>query len=451
MWPFRTSVKRSCISRVGLPMATVRVMSVVPSRYWPPESTRNSSPGLSLRLVACRDAIVDDGAVGAGAGDGVEADLLQRLRLRAHRLQLPGGADLVDAALRRLAIEPGEEAHHGGAVALVRGARALDLGGVLARLGQDARIGRAHDAGLAALELAEEPERRRRRDRAGRACRPSSAPPAAPRAPTGALILASGARCAFASAPILALSTNSSGLPLTGTMANASATGLCATSEPRMLNSQAIESGSVSTTASWPSLRSVACSSADLLLGRLAGIFQRVRHDGPLGGAGRALPHTRSTGLRASGFSLMPLSPTRLGQLLDGVGRMQPGIETDHGARRQLALQPLGQPGAPGSRRISNMPSVDLGGRLHRVAAIDEQRRRVARDHGETGRAGEARSATPAARRRARRIRPRARRRAAPARRRGRPWPSDRAAAPRARTGRRPPAGCRRSGTWRSS
>ena len=77
----------------------------------------------------------------------------------------------------------------------------------------------------------------------------------------GALILASGARCAFASAPILALSTNSSGLPVTGTMAKASATGLCATSEPRMLKSQAMESGSVSTTASWPSLRKVACSS----------------------------------------------------------------------------------------------------------------------------------------------------------------------------------------------
>ncbi len=38
--PFSTSVKRSCISRVGLPIATVRVMSVVPSRYCAPESTR---------------------------------------------------------------------------------------------------------------------------------------------------------------------------------------------------------------------------------------------------------------------------------------------------------------------------------------------------------------------------------------------------------------------------
>ena len=70
-------------------------------------------------------------------------------------------ADLVEPAFRRLAIEPGQKAHDGCAVALVRRARTLDLGGVLARLGQDAGIGRAHDARLAALQLAKEPERRR--------------------------------------------------------------------------------------------------------------------------------------------------------------------------------------------------------------------------------------------------------------------------------------------------
>jgi hypothetical protein len=44
-------VKRSRISSVGWPIGTVRVMSVVPSWYWPPESSRNSSPSASLRLV----------------------------------------------------------------------------------------------------------------------------------------------------------------------------------------------------------------------------------------------------------------------------------------------------------------------------------------------------------------------------------------------------------------
>ena len=40
MWPFRTRVRRSRLSSVGSPMTTVRVMSVVPSTYCPPESTR---------------------------------------------------------------------------------------------------------------------------------------------------------------------------------------------------------------------------------------------------------------------------------------------------------------------------------------------------------------------------------------------------------------------------
>ncbi len=37
---------------LGSPMATVRVMSVVPSRYWAPESIRKRLPGSSRRLVA---------------------------------------------------------------------------------------------------------------------------------------------------------------------------------------------------------------------------------------------------------------------------------------------------------------------------------------------------------------------------------------------------------------
>ena len=40
MWPRRTRVNRSRCSAVGGPMATVRVTSVVPSRYCAPESTR---------------------------------------------------------------------------------------------------------------------------------------------------------------------------------------------------------------------------------------------------------------------------------------------------------------------------------------------------------------------------------------------------------------------------
>ena len=38
--PFKTSVNILRCSALGAPMVTVRVTSVVPSRYWPPESTR---------------------------------------------------------------------------------------------------------------------------------------------------------------------------------------------------------------------------------------------------------------------------------------------------------------------------------------------------------------------------------------------------------------------------
>ena len=40
IWPLSTRVKRSRISALGAPMAIVRVMSVVPSRYCAPESSR---------------------------------------------------------------------------------------------------------------------------------------------------------------------------------------------------------------------------------------------------------------------------------------------------------------------------------------------------------------------------------------------------------------------------
>ena len=123
----------------------------------------------------------------------------------------------------------------------------------------------------------------------------------------GSLILASAARCALASGPILAGSTNSSGLPLAGTIANASATGLCATSAPRMLSNQATESGSVRITASSPSLRNVACSSAIFCSAALPAYFKGCGITAPCGAAGRSRPQIRSTGLAPSGLSLMPL------------------------------------------------------------------------------------------------------------------------------------------------
>ena len=68
----------------------------------------------------------------------------QRVCGAAEVLQRGDHARLGQAA-RRLAVEPGEKAHHGGAVAQMRGAGAVELGGVLAGLGQKAWVGRLGD------------------------------------------------------------------------------------------------------------------------------------------------------------------------------------------------------------------------------------------------------------------------------------------------------------------
>ena len=60
----------------------------------------------------------------------------------ADRFELGHRRDFVEAAFRRLAIEPGEIAHDGRAVAHMGCARAREFGGVLARLWQDAGVAR---------------------------------------------------------------------------------------------------------------------------------------------------------------------------------------------------------------------------------------------------------------------------------------------------------------------
>ena len=45
--PFNTSVKSRLCAAVGSPTGTTRVMSVVPPRYWPPESI-SSRPSPSM-------------------------------------------------------------------------------------------------------------------------------------------------------------------------------------------------------------------------------------------------------------------------------------------------------------------------------------------------------------------------------------------------------------------
>ncbi|CFO06469.1 Uncharacterised protein [Bordetella pertussis] len=50
--PLSTSVKSTFWSALGAPTATTRVISVVPPRYWPPESI-NSRPSPSMAACAC--------------------------------------------------------------------------------------------------------------------------------------------------------------------------------------------------------------------------------------------------------------------------------------------------------------------------------------------------------------------------------------------------------------
>ena len=105
-----------------------------------------------------------------------------------------------------------------------------------------------------------------------------------------------------------------------------------------MLSSQQIESGSVSTTASWPSSFRACCRSAIFFSACNAGERERLHGDGArLASFGRVAPHTASTGFRASGFSLKPFGCAGLGQRRQ---RHRACAATDHSRsrrRRQLA------------------------------------------------------------------------------------------------------------------
>ena len=113
------------------------------------------SPIVRFELVG--DAVMHDGAVGSGAGDGRKRHVLQQPGLATEAFERRHRVDLAQLAGRRLAREPCEEARERGAVALVRGARAHDFGVVLYRLHERDRIGVARR--LAAV-FADEPGQR---------------------------------------------------------------------------------------------------------------------------------------------------------------------------------------------------------------------------------------------------------------------------------------------------
>ncbi len=122
---------------------------------------------------------------------------------------------------------------------------------------------------------------------------------------SGGLTRAMSLRCARTSGPSFAFSMNSSALPLAGIMAKASGVGLCFTSEPRMLKSHAIESGSVRITASSAASRSRRCRSLILSAAATPASSSGWTATGPSGTGGRCDPQISSTGLRGNAFSVI--------------------------------------------------------------------------------------------------------------------------------------------------
>ncbi len=123
----------------------------------------------------------------------------------------------------------------------------------------------------------------------------STAFPALPSALSAGVSVAASATSAIPSSAcrssgvILALSRKSVGRPACGTMAKPSTKGVFGTSRPRMLNSQQIDSGSVSTVASALSAPSVARSSVSLSAAVLPARLWPRNSMGLTGGAGRSV------------------------------------------------------------------------------------------------------------------------------------------------------------------
>ena len=110
--------------------------------------------GADPPVALASDAVMHDGAVRPGAGDGRKRNILEKPGVAAKALQRLDRVDFSQFPARRFAVEPGEKARHGGAIANLRGARAGDLGSVLYRLHRRDRIAAAHDLAAALGEKA---------------------------------------------------------------------------------------------------------------------------------------------------------------------------------------------------------------------------------------------------------------------------------------------------------
>ena len=171
-------------------------------------------------------------------------------------------------------------------------------------------------------------------------------------------------------------------------MAKPSGSGVCGTSPPRMLSSQAIELGAVSTAASTASLASAAAISRRFWAASLPAKRRSCGTTGAKGAGGWSV-HTASMGLRSSGASAAAGALGRGAEALDLARRVQPRIVAERSAARQIGGDPFA------GRLLGDMAAlveraIDLRLGLERVAAIDEDRRPLRQHDGEPRRAGEA-------------------------------------------------------------
>ena len=260
--PFSTSVNGRIAAGGTGPIATVRVMSVVPSAVLRAAVDEQELARRHLAVRGVADPVVHDRAVRAGAGDGVEGDVAELAGGGAERFELLHHVDLAQPALRRGGVEPGEELGHRRAVAQVRGAGAGDLGRVLAGLGQDAGVALGdHFRRAGGGEPVGDPGRRAGRidaDPAAERLEPGGEGLRRQQADLGAEMGGERRR-----RPARGRRRARPGRRRGGSRRRA-APACAAMSEPRMLRSQAIESGSVSTEAARSRARRPRASSARL-------------------------------------------------------------------------------------------------------------------------------------------------------------------------------------------
>ena len=188
----------------------------------------------------------------------------QLVLLAAEMFERLDDADLGELALRRLGVEPAEELCQRDAVELVRLLHAADLGVVLFRLGQQHRVALVDEHGVATpFERGDEREGRSGRVDPDALVGGAELFELGRRGSRRRRVLPMPVEALWRSSAVsLPASTKSVGLPVRGTSAKPSITGMLGTSRPRMLNSQLIDSGRVSTTVSAFSSASVRRRSA---------------------------------------------------------------------------------------------------------------------------------------------------------------------------------------------